>query len=117
MGLAARAIEAVGISTVCLAWVPDLAAAAGAPRVAGIAYPGSSPLGAPGDSDGQLAVLRAALAVAAELDHAGRVDLPCRWPGPRSAGMAHPRELPPIAQLLKRKPWLLPRLLRRDVPG
>ena len=30
--------------------------------------------------------------------------------------LSHPRKPPPIATLIMRKPWLLPRLLRRDIP-
>ena len=46
-----RELEASGIATVCLSMIPELTRATGAPRVAGIAYPLSRPMGRPGDAD------------------------------------------------------------------
>src|SRR5436190_20869704 len=43
--------------------IPDLTRAVGVPRLAGISYPLSRPLGNPHDADGQRAVLRAMLEV------------------------------------------------------
>ena len=56
-------IEASGIPTVSLSMIPDLTRAVGVPRLAGISYPLSRPLGNPHDADGQRAVLRAMLEV------------------------------------------------------
>jgi len=110
-------MEEAGFTTVTLSPIADLTAAVGVPRVAAIEYPLGRSFGQPGDPDGQGAVLRAALRVVETLEPPGGVvDLPFEWPEPPSRARSHPAEPPPIAKLLKRKPWLLPRLLNRDVP-
>lgn len=117
MGLAQREIEAAGIVTVTLSTIPDLTAAVGVPRVAGIEYPIGRNFGRPGDEEGQTRVLREALRVAETADAPGTiVPLPFTWPEPAARSRSIPAEHPPIAKLLRRKPWLLPRLLRREPP-
>lgn len=99
--------------------IPDLTAAVGTPRVAAIEHPLGRSLGLPGDVDGQLAVLRAALRVLATADRPGTVEhLPFEWPESvaRARKVMEPAEPPPIVSLLKRKPWLLPRLWNLDPP-
>ena len=118
MGLAQREIEAAGIPTVSLSMIPDFTAAPGAPRVAGIAYPLSRPLGSPGDEQGQLDILRAALAVLEEAEEPGTVaTLPFTWPEPaklvRREKLSEP---PPIGKLLVKKPWLYFKLVSGDIP-
>ena len=70
--------------------------------MAGIAYPLSRPLGNPGDEQGQLDILRAALAVLEEAEEPGTVaTLPFTWPEPaklvRREKLSEP---PPIGKLL-----------------
>lgn len=116
MGLAQRQIEAAGISTIALSTVPDLTASVGVPRVAAIEHPLGRPLGEAGDRGGQLAVLRATLDALASISEPGTVvHLPFEWAEPPRRVRWHPAEPPPIAKLLKRKPWLFPRLLAREV--
>lgn len=98
--------------------IPDFTAAPGAPRVAGIAYPLSRPLGNPGDEHGQRDILRAALAVLEEAEGPGAVTtLPFTWPEPakqvRREKLSDP---PPIAKLLVKKPWLYFKLVSGDIP-
>ena len=115
MGLVQRQIETAGLTTVTLSPIPELTAAVSVPRVAAIGYPLGRPLGQPGDAAGQAEVLRAALRVAASAETPGTlVDLPFEWPEPPSRVRSSPAEPPPIVKLLKRKPWLLPRLLNRE---
>ncbi len=117
MGLAQREFEAAGFTTVSLSQIPVFTAAMGAPRVAGIEHPFGRLFGKPGDAAGQTRVLQAALRVLVDASAPGAViDLPFRWPERRSEAIRHPKELPPIAQLLKRKPWLLPRFISGDFP-
>src|SRR2546426_6709798 len=52
VGLVQRRLEASGIATVTLSWMPDLTRAVGVPRLAGIGYPLSRPLGRPHDAEG-----------------------------------------------------------------
>lgn len=118
MGLVASKIEAAGIPTVVLSNIPDLTAAAGTPRIAAIEYPIGLTLGGPGDPAGQAAVLRAMLEAAWTIDRAGgSVALPFVWPAGPLAFETEPAEPPPIVGHLLRRPWLLPRLLARDIPG
>jgi hypothetical protein len=101
---------------VSLSWLGDFTTSVGAPRVAAIDYPGSQPLGPPGDADGQRAVLRAALALLEQLEAPGRVELPFVWP----AGVRpydKPRRPPPIARHIVKRPWLLRNLLVRKIPS
>jgi hypothetical protein len=73
-------------------------------------------MGQPGDVDGQGDVLKATLALlemAKEPDT--YVELPFEWPEtPIQA--AEEQELPPIAVLLRKKPWLVPRLYAGIIP-
>jgi hypothetical protein len=93
-------------------------ASVGAPRVAASEYPFGRPLGQPGDADGPRAVLRAALEVLERAREPGTVvDLPFRWPESPRVARTRPKVPPPIAQLLRRKPWLLLNLLRGEIPG
>jgi hypothetical protein len=107
VGLAARAIEAAGISTLTLTLLPAFTRIAGTPRVAGLAHPFGRPMGRVGDADGQRAVLRAALQALEAIDRpGGAVQLPFVWPEPPARARGTLKEPPPIATLLRRKPWL-----------
>lgn len=117
MGLVQREIEAAGISAVSLSMIPDFTSKVGVSRLAGIAYPMSRPMGRPGDADGQRAVLAATLDVLRTATGPGTyVELPYTWPEPVGVARRCEEEPPPIAQLLKRKPWLLPRFYMGDIP-
>jgi hypothetical protein len=110
-------MEAAGLTTVTLSPIADLTASVGAPRVAAIEHPLGQILGRAGDGRGQLAVLRAALRVAEESERPGAVvHLPFEWPEDPSRVRSAPPVPPPIATLLRRKPWLFPRLLSREIP-
>ena len=109
-------MEEAGLATATLSTIPALTQAVGVPRLAGIGYPVGLPFGRPGDSPGQLAVLRAALGTLESIREPGtRVDLAFEWPEALKL-RTHPPQMPPIVRLLKRKPWLLPRFAARDVP-
>jgi hypothetical protein len=117
VGLVQRVLEASGIATVSLSMIPAFTAAVGVPRLAAISYPMSRPMGRPHDAEGQRAVLRAALEVLATASAPGTiVELPFTWPESPARARAGSRVNPPIAQLLVRKPWLIPRLVSGDIP-
>jgi D-proline reductase (dithiol) PrdB len=117
VGLVQRELEAAGIATVSLSMIPELTRATGAPRVAGIPYPLSRPLGAVGDADGQRAVLRATLALLAEASEPGTVRyLPFLWPESDRVARKHRGPLPPIAKLIMKKPWLFFRFVSGEIP-
>ena len=80
-GLAQRVLEAEGIPTVALSMIPEFTRAVGVPRLAGIAYPMSRPMGRPGDAHGQRDVLRALLdlLVSARAPDS-YIELPYTWP-------------------------------------
>jgi hypothetical protein len=104
---------------VTLSWMPELTRAVGVPRLAGIGYPLSRPLGRPHDAEGQRAVLRATLALlesATGPDH--YVELPFVWPETVAQARNASRDVPPspIATLLLKQPWLVPRLYSGRIP-
>lgn len=102
-----------------LSWIPELTRAVGVPRLAGLSYPVSRPLGRPHDPDGQRAVLRATLELLASATGPDSyVELPFTWPESPAGARNASRDVPPspIAELLLRKPWLLPRLYSGQIP-
>lgn len=117
MGLVQRHIEAAGFSTIALSNVPDLTAAVCAPRIAGIEYPFGLTVGLPGDQPGQQAVLRATLAAIQEMAVPGSVrHLLFALPENAINLNTHPLASPPIVKYIRRHPWHLPNLWRREVP-
>lgn len=119
MGLAQRVLEAGGIATVTLSMIPDLTRAVGVPRLVGVSHPLGQPLGRPGDAARQRAVLRAMLVLLERASGPGsEIELPFEWPETpaqaRNASKGVP--LSPIAELLMKKPWLLPRLYTGRIP-
>lgn len=64
VGLTASAIEAAGITTVCLALLENIARAVAPPRTLHVPYAHGYPLGRPHDAELQRRVLRAALELA-----------------------------------------------------
>jgi hypothetical protein len=119
VGLVQRVLEASGISTVTLSWIPELTRAVGVPRLAGIGYPSSRSLGRPHDADGQRAVLRATLELLARASGPDTyVELPFEWPETPAQARNASKDLPPppIVELLRKKPWLLPNLYSGRIP-
>ena len=110
-------MEAAGIATVALSMIPDLTAAAGAPRVAAIEFPFGRPLGQPNDAPMQGAVLRATLDALRDATMPGTVvHLPFEWPEPPAEVHWHPKEPSPITQLMAGNPSLFQRLAAGDIP-
>ena len=119
MGLVQRVLEASGISTVALSWIPELTRAVGVPRLAGLGYPMGRPLGRPHDADGQRAVLRATLELLASASGPDSyIELPFEWPESPAKARNASKGLapPPIVGLLHKKPWLLARLYSGRIP-
>ena len=117
MGLVQRVLEAEGLPTVSLSMIPDFTRAVGVPRLAGIAYPMSRPMGRPGDAPGQRSVLRSLLDVLASAKAPDTyVELPYTWPETPAQANKGADVHPPIAQLLTRKPWLLPKFYAGEIP-
>lgn len=97
--------------------IPELTASAGAPRIAAIEHPFGVTLGRPGDSAGQLSVLRAALRALEVMAQPGEVvHLPFEWTSTEKLDFLPPAA-PPIARYLVRHPWALPRFLNRTPPA
>ena len=116
MGLVQREIETAGFSTISLSMMPELTTSVGVPRIAAIEQPFGLPLGLPQDGVRQLAVLRATLRALEEISHPGTVvHLPFEWDSREKLNM-HPPEAPPIARLLRRHPWYVPKFLNRTPP-
>ena len=97
--------------------IPAFTAATGVPRLAAVGYPMSRPMGRPGDAGGQREVLRAMLRLLETAREPGTVEeLPFTWPETPAQARKGADVQPPIAQLLARKPWLLPRFYAGDIP-
>ena len=119
MGLVQRVLEASGISTVTLSWIPELTRAVGVPRLAGISYPMSRPLGRPHDPHGQRAVLRATLELLANASGpSSYVELPFEWPESPAQARNASKGVPPapIVELLRKRPWLVANLYSGKIP-
>jgi hypothetical protein len=117
VGLVQRVLEAAGVATVSLSMIPDFTRAVGVPRLAGLAYPMSRPMGRPGDAPGQREVLRSLLDLLETARAPGAyLELPYAWPESPARARQGSDVQPPIAQLLARKPWLLPRLYTGEIP-
>ncbi len=87
------------------------------PRLAAIEYPFGCQFGLPGDAARQMAILRATLHALETITEPGTaVHLPFTWEEPARRPRLHPPQTPPIGKYLVRHPWLLPRLLVRDIP-
>lgn len=81
--------------------IPDYSRAYGFPRVAALEYPFSLTLGRPGDREGQLQVIRAALQALIDIQEPGGVvHLPFAWPEDPTTVDIHPPEPSPIAKLI-----------------
>jgi len=112
-----REIEAAGFSTIILTPIPEVTLSVCVPRTAAIEYPLGRTLGQPGDAAGQMAVLQATLRALESIQTPGGVvHLPFEWSENPKEVRDEPPGPPPIAEHILRHPWLLPRLLRRDVP-
>jgi hypothetical protein len=86
--------------------------------MAAIEYPLGRTFGQPGDHQGQLAVLRSTLHALEGISSPGGFEcLPFTWPELPNQVQGHPQQEPPIVHYLKRHPWDLPRLIKRDVPA
>ena len=99
--------------------IPELTRAVGVPRLAGVSYPMSRPMGMPHDDAGQRAVLRATLELLASASGPDSyVELPFVWPESPAQARNASRDIPPppIADLLKKKPWLLANLYSGRIP-
>ena len=99
----ARAIEAVGISSMMVTQMPYLAQAAGTPRIVGVEFPFGHTLGHAGDHDEQMRVIRDALRVLVDAGEPNTVvDLAYEWPDLDYWLTAwHPKEPAPIIKFLR----------------
>ena len=108
-----------GIATVTLSMIPDLTRAVGVPRLVGVSHPMGQPFGRPGDAERQRAVLRAMLDLLASATGPGsEVELSFEWHQTVAEARRAERDLPPspIAQLLVKKPWLVPQFYTGRIP-
>jgi hypothetical protein len=110
-------VEAAGIATIALSMVPDLTAAAGAPRGAAIEFPFGRPFGQPNDATMQRAVLHGTLDALRDAPEPGTVvHLPFEWPEAPEQVHWHPKEPSPFIKLVSRDPPLYQRLAAGDIP-
>ena len=80
MGVIQRLIEEAGVSTIHVSLMPYILKRLLVPRAVAVEYPFGFTLGKPGDKEGQLRIIRDALAAAKSIDKPGTVmELPYRW--------------------------------------
>jgi len=80
VGLIGREIERAGVPTLAMTSAWDITLAVGTPRAAYVHHPLGHQTGAPGDPEGQRAIVRAALEAGVALRGPGEiVRLPFRW--------------------------------------
>ena len=99
--------------------IPHLTRAVGVPRLVGVSHPMGQAFGRPGDADRQRAVLRAMLELLASAPGPrSEVELPFEWPETPAQARNASKDVPPspIAELLLKKPWLLPNLYSGRIP-
>ena len=85
------------------------------PRVAAIEHPFGQNVGPAGDSEIQMAVLRATLKALEEIREPGTIlHLPFEWNCPTED--CEPHEPPPIANYLLKHPFQVTKLIRRKIP-
>ncbi len=110
-------IEAAGIATITLSYIPAWTASVSAPRVAGIDHPPGRPFGEPGDKQLQTAVLWATLDALRSMDTPGQViDLPHVWHQAAKDVRWHSKTPPPITKLCIKRPWNYARLVAGQIP-
>ena len=81
MGLIAREIEGAGVPTISMTSAWDITAAVIPPRSVYVHHPLGHTTGRPGDPEGQLDIVRAALEVGKNVKRGEIVPLPFRWTG------------------------------------
>ena len=97
MGVAARAFEQAGFSTVVLSPTYEFHRAVGIPRSVAIEYPYGRPVGQVGDRAGQRAVLKKTLAFLEQAQKPGAVlHLPFTWPEDPKDTAWQPPEMSPL---------------------
>ena len=105
------------MTTITLSNIPGLTASVSVPRIAAIEYPFGRIFGNPGDTNGQKAVLLATLKAIVEIESPGSIrHLTIEWQELAKKTITHPPKPAPIVTYLIRHPWLVPRLLNRNVP-
>lgn len=112
-----REIEAAGLVTISLSNIPDLTASVCVPRLVGIEHPFGQTMGKPGDADTQMAVLRGVLEALESIQTPGEVRyLPFTWDQTLKEIRAERKDPPPIGTYLVKNPWLVSKLVNRQVP-
>lgn len=99
--------------------IPDLTRAVGVPRLVGVSHPMGRPFGQPHDAERQRTVLRAMLDLVVSATGPGSYfELPLDWPETPAQARNLSKDIPPspIAELLLKKPWLLPRFYSGQIP-
>ena len=105
MPVLARVIESLGIPTVTVTMIPELALKMHASRVVGVEFPFGHSFGTPGNDELMLTVARAACEVLERAGEPGyRLDVEAAWPVPLEIAYKtwHPPQASPIvARMLK----------------
>jgi D-proline reductase (dithiol) PrdB len=112
----ARTFEAAGLSTIVVTNMPFWSEKIGVPRTLAVEFPFGHILGQPHDKEGQMGVIRQALAVLEEAEGPGTiVHSQEKWPASLEEALrdSHPETPPPIAADLGRYIGQFLRGLRR----
>jgi hypothetical protein len=97
--------------------MPEVTASVSVPRIVAVEHPFGMLMGQPGDSQGQMALLRSVFASLETMRMPGSIDhVPATVPDSFDLARAHPPEPPPLTQHLTRHPLQFRNLLKRDIP-
>jgi hypothetical protein len=103
----ARVIETLGIPTVTVTMMPDVAQKARLSRIVGVEFPFGHSFGTPHNDEMMLQVSRAALHALSDAGEPGyRLDVPLEWPVPLEVAYKTwhpPRPSPIVARMLKQR--------------
>jgi hypothetical protein len=102
---------------VVISTIPELTASTGVPRLLAVEHPMGRTMGAPGDEQRQMEVLKASLHAVESMPTAGTSEhLSYVWHESLAQARADGAPPSPISAYLRKHPWLFPRLLNLDIP-
>jgi hypothetical protein len=103
---------------VVISTIPALTASVSVPRLVAVEHPLGRTMGAPGDSQRQIEVLKASLQAVVSMQTPGMIEhLSFVWSETPAKMRMDGSSPSPISLYLRKQPWLFPKLLKREIPN